>query len=193
MMPRKHNSAIFSFLALSLTMFSASVAFSQQPPRAEGEPVDATHYSAEFDVRQESVQGLGSDGQPRTFATQRRIAIVPPSYRSPTLAGNFLAQWMYLNLNGQIVTFWGARAVSLDPQSPLRALGMRSGDVITRMDGIPIWNEMSRANGAWQIPELERHFGGTEVRFILQGTNRVRVGQIVLDTNDGDNGFPIQP
>lgn len=190
----------FLFVAVWFTAVGISAWASAQdgdgpPPPPEGDPVDAAHFEGEFRIVQEQATVLGPDGKQRTFATQRRVPVPPRSgYRSNTLGGTFLAQWMYIRVNGQTHTFWGARALSLDVQSPLRTLGMRSGDVVTRLDGTPIWVGMHQRNGVWQIPELEEHFGTTDVRFILQGTNRVRVGQIVLDFHDDDNGFqPLLP
>lgn len=175
-----------------------SVANAQEgaPPAPEGDPVDASHYEPQVQMQQQTVQGLGHDGQLRQYNIQQRQVIAPSAtYRSNSLGGNFQAQWMYITQNNQAITFWGARAVSLDPQSPLRYLGMRAGDVVTRLDGIPIWNQMYRQGQGWVVPELDRHFGTTDVRYILQGTNQVRVGQIVLDNfGTPENGItPLQP
>ena len=95
------------------------------------------------------------------------------------------------------MTFWGARIIKMAPDSPLRALSLRPGDVITRLDGVPIWTDMFRTGPGqpFQLPNLEEHFGGTEVRYIAQGTNRVRVRQINIDTEEPeDDGIaPIRP
>ncbi|MBL8825347.1 MAG: hypothetical protein JNM18_00080 [Planctomycetaceae bacterium] len=166
------------------------------PPDIGGEPVDASHFEPEYHTTEEQVQGIGPDGQQRTYATRRRVPVVPQGYRSPTLQGTFRAERMYIAPNGNYIEFIGARILSLDPQSPMWALGVRVGDVITRLDGIEIWQGAYNRNGVWRLPELENHFGSTDVRYILHGQSRVRVGQIVLDTNDndGDGGFsPLRP
>lgn len=119
------------------------------------------------------------------------------AYYSPTLRGHFLAQWMFITHRGQRILFWGARIVHIEHDSPLRQLGLNPGDVITRLDGIPIWRGMYREPGKpWQIVELENHFGRTEVRYILRGSNRVRIGDMMLDGSipEGhDDLVPIRP
>jgi len=73
--------------------------------------------------------------------------------------------------------FTAARIVSKPgPDSPLRQIHLGIGDVITRLDGIPVTG----------LGELERHYGRTYVRYIKQGTTRVRNGEIDLD----DDGTP---
>lgn len=118
-------------------------------------------------------------------------------YYSASLRGHFMAQWMYIIYQGRRHEFWGARIMHLDYDSPVRQLGVNPGDVLTRLDGIPVWRGMNRISGQpWQMPELDNHFGRTEVRFLLRGTNQVRVGDMMLDGTipDGfDNGFPVLP
>ncbi len=71
---------------------------------------------------------------------------------------------------------------------------MRPGDVLTRLDGVPLWQGMHRhGDGTWQIPEMERHYGATEVRYIRQGSHIVRVGQMILDGGYWDDGSGIAP
>ena len=117
-------------------------------------------------------------------------------YYSPTLRGHFRAQWMFIRQRGRQVTFWGARIVGLDFDSPLRQIGLAPGDVVTRLDGISVARRMVRVDGGpWQLVQMERHFGRTEVRYIHPGTNRVNVGDIMLDGNfpaDADTN-PIPP
>ncbi|MFZ4731637.1 MAG: hypothetical protein ACOYK7_03755 [Pirellulales bacterium] len=109
------------------------------------------------------------------------------TYRSENLQGNFIAQWLFIRQNGKVIRFWGARIIRLDPSSPLRSIGLRPGDVITRLDGIPVWRGMSRiGQDPWQLIQLEEHFGLTEVRFINQGSQVIRVGQINLDSFPND-------
>jgi hypothetical protein len=187
-----------SLLSLGFScLLAASVTFAQEPPKPDAEAVDATHPTEQFNTVQEKFSTVGPDGRAREVMAERRIPVVVKGYRSPTLKGSFLAQWMYIIVKGRMVTFWGARITSLDAESPLRTLGVRAGDVITRLDGVPIWNNMSRDDrtGIWRIPELERHFSATEVRFILRGSHTVRAGEIQLDTfeSEEDNFVPLAP
>ncbi len=77
-----------------------------------------------------------------------------------------------MRLRGHVL--FGARIVSVPgPRSPLRQLGLRVGDVITRLDGIPF----SSLN---DYDELEDHFGPTYVRYIRSGTSTVREGLVHL-------------
>ena len=74
---------------------------------------------------------------------------------------------------------------------------MNPGDVVTRLDGIPIWTNMYKEQGRpWQLVQLEQHYGRTEVRYILRGTDQVRVGDMMLDGTI-DEGFedavPVPP
>lgn len=104
---------------------------------------------------------------------------------------------MAITQGGQKVSFWGARITSVDQFSPIRALGVRPGDVITRLDGIPIGNGIQQTqNGEWIAPELDRHFGDTEVRFIISGTNKVNIGKIMISnitTPNGGNSIEVAP
>jgi hypothetical protein len=114
--------------------------------------------------------------------------VKPRAYYSPTLRGWFRAEWMFIHQGGTHKNFWGARVMHLDYDSPVRQLGLASGDVITRLDGLSIANGMFRQGGGpWQIVELDNHFGRTEVRFIHRGSNQVRLGDMMLDgTISGD-------
>jgi len=107
------------------------------------------------------------------------------TYRSDVLKGNFLGKPMFVMLDGKQVSFRGARTVALDEDSPLRKLGLQVGDVLTRLDGVTVDTEKFVRNETWQMPELERHYGPTEVKWIKQGKHAVQVGQIDL----GDAGF----
>ena len=105
-------------------------------------------------------------------------------YFSPTLRCHFTVQTV--NFNGYTVR--AARLVS-NPQweSPLRNLGLRQGDVIFRLDGVPVSN----------IHELENHYSWTTVRYSRQGVEQIRNGQVYIDTfsnqiadNNDDFGQP---
>lgn len=176
-------------LSLAIVLFGliGSIASAQQPPEPDGDPVDATKYeSHEVDEN----GNANSSTQPKKAGL-----VVQAGYRSDTLGGEFLAQWMFITLNGQSHPFWGARAISLDRKSPLRKLGLQAGDVVTRLDNVHIWNGMHKRKNVWQIPELEEHYGATDVRYIKHGTRRVLEGQIDLDNPDPGNnsGAPLAP
>lgn len=163
---------------------------SDQMPRPDGEPLDATQFAPDSGTEEYTING--PDGKPRTLKRMRIIA--PKGYRSHTLRGTFKMQWMYIVQRGRMVTFWGARIISLEPDSPVWQLGVRPGDVITRLDGVPVWRGMRRGrDGDWDIPEMERHYGATEVRYIRQGQHIVRVGQIILDGGHWDDGSGLEP
>lgn len=117
-----------------------------------------------------------------------------PSFRSDCLRASFVAQWMYLELPQGRREFWGTRIVQIDPQSPLRTLGLRNGDVLTRLDDVQVASGMYRqGNEPWQIPELERHYGLTEVRYIVTQTHSVQIGSIDLGSGVSTNGIAVEP
>ncbi|AGA27967.1 hypothetical protein [Singulisphaera acidiphila] len=73
--------------------------------------------------------------------------------------------------------FYAARLTSPPPPgSPFDQIGLALGDVVVRLDGIPVTN----AN------EMDNHYGQTFVRFIKAGTTWVQNGTVYL----GGNGFP---
>ena len=188
-----------SVSACAIALFAlASGAVAQDgdgsPPPPMGPPVDATHYEGEFKVVAQSVEAKDPMGRTVKMSAQKRVPVIPRGYHSETLGGTFVAEWMYLEVKNRTVLFWGARILSLDVRSPLRSLGVRPGDVITRLDETPVGYGMYLRNGVMQIPELEEHYGTTDVRFIQQGVSRVRVGQIVIDHHSDDEGFdPLGP
>ena len=55
--------------------------------------------------------------------------------------------------------------------SPLAQLGLRQGDVITRLDGIPASN----------LQQLEKNILDTTVRFVRAGSYAVQEGTIMID------------
>lgn len=90
------------------------------------------------------------------------------AHYSPSLEALFVIR--KFRLRDQI--FFGARLVEdPDPESPLRALGLRAGDVITRLDGYSLNS----------YRELDRHFDDTSVRYVRHRSNQVRQGQIFID------------
>jgi len=77
--------------------------------------------------------------------------------------------------------FTAARLMS-DPVegSPLRDIGLRKGDVITRLNDAP----------ASTLAELERHAGNMAMRYIKTGTTRVLLANIYIprDSEVFDSG-----
>lgn len=108
-----------------------------------------------------------SGGAPGVPAQPLVIDPTPPNhlaYFSPRLGARFLIQPMFLPQFGR---FYGARLVSMpEPGSPLLQLGLSEGDVITRLDGLPVMDTL----------ELERHIFETSVRYIRAGEQVVRRG-----------------
>ena len=93
------------------------------------------------------------------------------AYFSNRLGARFLIQSIQI---GNYAPVMAARIVS-DPMagSPLAQLGLTTGDVITRLDGIPVTN----------TAELERHIFDTKVRFVRAGSQFVSEGQMWVDQN----------
>ncbi len=184
---RRGLMAVVMGLAVGISGFAQGP---DQMPKPDGEPQDATLFAPESKAEEYTING--PDGRPRTLKRMRIVA--PSGYRSHTLRGTFKMQWMYIVQRGRMVTFWGARILSLEPDSPVWQLGVRPGDVLTRLDGIPLWRGMRRGrDGEWDIPEMERHYGATEVRYIRQGQHIVRVGQMILDGGYWDDGSGLEP
>lgn len=95
--------------------------------------------------------------------------LLPPSYFSPRLGAAFQMEQMFLPQFGH---FTGARIVSDPlPGSPLLQPGLGAGDVITRLDGIPLI----------RVEELERHVLNTSLRFIRNGEQHVCRGMMFVD------------
>jgi hypothetical protein len=95
---------------------------------------------------------------------------------------------------GGFSPFRAARLVSRPEQgSPLAQLGLRQGDLITRLDGIPVPN----------LQQLERHILDTTVRFVRAGSHAVQEGTIMIDpgyffqdpyaTADSSGNGPLAP
>lgn len=125
------------------------------------------------------------------------------SYYSPTLGARLYTQYMYIETPEGHIPFWGARVVAIDPSSPLHELRLQLGDVISRLDGIRISERMRRELDPrsdeyyWRLPEAERHYGGTVVRYVRTGTNRMLEGTVDLGPLGGgrpdDAGRPLPP
>lgn len=111
-------------------------------------------------------------------------------YYSARLRAQFLLERMAIP--GYI--FWGARITYLEPNSPLRRIGLIEGDVVTRLDGIRIgrnkyYIQTTPGAGYYALPQCERHHSNTQVRYIKTGTTTVRNGY----TNLGPPSFPPPP
>lgn len=155
-------------------------------PQDDEEPEDATVYSAP------KAAALSTD--PNNGGPQKAGLVRQPGYRCDKLGGEFLGRKMQItvggNQNGNSYVFWGARVVQLDPDSPLRKLGMVEGDVISRLDGNYLDKGKFMRNGVWHMPELDQHYGLTDIRWIKQGQSRVNVQRVQLDPggNTTNNG-----
>ena len=93
------------------------------------------------------------------------------------LAGGYFSQTLRCHFTVRTVQFNGytvraARLVS-NPEwgSPLRKLGLRQGDVIFRLDGVPVSNNY----------ELDNHYSWTTVRYSRQGVSQIENGKIYID------------
>lgn len=118
------------------------------------------------------------------------------AYYSPRLKAQLLLQRLYIIQNGRRVNFWGARVVGMDYNSPLRQIHrMDLGDVITRLDGVRIGSgATSDWNNVYSVPEAERHYARTQVRWIPSGTFNVYNHYIDLGPYwSNDNDWPSGP
>lgn len=116
---------------------------------------------------------------------QRRFRM--GGYYTQRLGAKLNLQWM--SIPG--FTFWGARITQLSPNSPLHQLQLQPGDVITRLDGDKLsrgkyWIGTRSSEGYWALPECEKHFGRTQVRYIRSGEQQAQNGYI-------DLGSPLFP
>lgn len=113
------------------------------------------------------------------------------AYFSPRLGARFAIQTVQL---GGFAPFRAARLVSRPEQgSPLAQIGLRQGDLLTRLDGIPAFN----------LLQLEQHILDTTVRFVRTGSHAVQEGTIMVDpgylfqdpyaTADSSDGEPLAP
>lgn len=95
---------------------------------------------------------------------------LPNDYYSPKLGATFKIQ----NMQIPGYRFTAARLTS-DPLegSPLAALGLVKGDVVTRLDDSPVN----------RLEVLEMHEKATLVRYIKTGTVKVQMGRIYIPTD----------
>lgn len=181
-MMSQRNTYWLTIVCCFALLISASGAYADDVPAPDGDPVEVSDTPS-------VAAAVSNNGQ--VAAGQ---VIPPPGYQSQMLGGEFRAEWMKLSVNGrQPVFFWGARIVNLDPNSPLRQLGLNVNDVVTRLDQISVANNMVKMqnNPFWTMSELEGHFGHTDVRYIFHKTKVVREQSI--DLGPMRRGNPNQP
>ncbi|TWT95196.1 hypothetical protein Pla108_33390 [Botrimarina colliarenosi] len=95
----------------------------------------------------------------------------------------------------QGIVFAGARIVEIEEDSPLSQLGLKVGDVITRLDGTKIdTGRWPNQDGCyWMMPQFERHYGLTTVRFVRSGTTQVVDQTVDLGARCKPQRFPTLP
>ncbi|MDR1140736.1 MAG: hypothetical protein LBL62_03520 [Planctomycetaceae bacterium] len=108
----------------------------------------------------------------RQVIIEKPVSTIPvrsSDYYSPKLGAMFIIQ----NMKIPGFAFTAARLTS-DPieGSPLNAIGLRRGDVVTRLD-----NDLTDS-----LEELERHEKDTIVRYIKTGTTKVQLARIYIPT-----------
>lgn len=104
---------------------------------------------------------------------------------TPTLKASLRLEWM--SIPG--FSFWGGRITDIDANSPLHQANLRVGDVVTRLDGVSIAKGKYWSGQYWELPQIERHFGPTELRFIRTGHQNAENVQVNL----GASSFPSFP
>jgi len=125
---------------------------------------------------------------------QSTTAQVPiDGYYSPNLRASFLVDDFSVRVNGRWMVFTGARLTGTNPGSPLNGTSIRLGDVVSRLDGIPIGRgKYQSQQGSWQAPQLERHYGRTVIRFVRSGTHEILNETINLGPlNQGGGGILV--
>ncbi|MDR2116158.1 MAG: hypothetical protein LBP87_07240 [Planctomycetaceae bacterium] len=96
--------------------------------------------------------------------------VLPADYYSPKLGTTFIIQ----NMKIPGYTFTAARLTSNPIEgSPLNTIGLRKGDVITRLDNAAVDS----------LEELERHEKNTLIRYIKTGTTKVQLAKIYIPTD----------
>ena len=104
------------------------------------------------------------------YIEKRDVPLTSSDYYSPRLGATFVIQ----NMQIPGYKFTAARITSPPLEgSPLAALRLQKGDVITRLNDESV-NSLSA---------LERHDGSTAVRYIRSGTTKVLLGTIYIPTD----------
>ncbi|MDR0705782.1 MAG: hypothetical protein LBF88_12445 [Planctomycetaceae bacterium] len=109
----------------------------------------------------------------RPVIVEKIVTVTPArtsDYYSPKLGATFIIQ----NMKIPGYTFTAARLTS-DPieDSPLNVIGLRQGDVVTRLDN----------DAVDSLEELERHEKNTLIRYIKTGTVKVQLAKIYIPTD----------
>lgn len=154
-------------IALCTALF-ASVAFAQSRPAAP--------FQAQQPI-QGQVVGQPFGGQPTVPANLPAQAAQALQLGHVYVSQRWLASFYFeekLQIPGSPV-FSAGRIVAIQPGSPLQQIGLNVGDVITRLDGTRVSEgKWPNQQGCfWMLPEFERHFGLTKVRFIRRGSIQV--------------------
>ncbi|MDR3197579.1 MAG: hypothetical protein LBU34_06875 [Planctomycetaceae bacterium] len=109
----------------------------------------------------------------RQVVVEKPVAVtptLPADYYSPKLGAAFIIQ----NMKIPGYTFTAARLTSNPVEgSPLNVIGLRKGDVITRLDDAAVDS----------LEELERHEKNTLIRYIKTGTTKVQLAKIYIPTD----------
>ena len=113
--------------------------------------------------------------KPVVIERQVSVPVSTEGSYSPTLGASFRIE----NMQIPGYKFTAARLMS-DPQpdSPLYGIGLRKGDVITRINDNP----------ADTFAELEQHEKNTLIRYIKTGTTKVLLANIYIPTNAEASG-----
>ncbi|MCA9152925.1 MAG: hypothetical protein KDA92_26665 [Planctomycetales bacterium] len=143
-------------------------------------------------------QEPAADMAPQSVPYVTRVIVDGEGYRCYRLDATVELQYLYIDTASRRVTFWGARVLDLGPASPLPSIGVEVGDVITRLDRIPVATRAFRrrnqvGNWVWQLPEMDRHYSLTHVRFIKAGTSAVLEEVVDLGPLGGPLTPPVPP
>lgn len=146
--------------------------------------------SSSYGQRSEPVEPPGGVKQ-HVSNVDAEPAIMGMGYHSQKLQAD-LELYRYYFSPG--FSFFAAKVVSMDPASPLRQIGFRLGDFITRLDNVKIaegryWVEMEDQH-YWMLPETERHYGHTEVRFVRDGA--LNAENVMIDLGPAFWAHPVQ-
>ena len=105
--------------------------------------------------------------QPVVVERQVPVVVGTEGAYSPKLRAFFRIE----NMQIPGYQFTAARLMSdPSPDSPLHSIGLRKGDVITRLDNSP----------ADSLEELERHDRNTQIRYIKTGTAKVLLANVFI-------------
>lgn len=155
-------------LGLLATMLVSNDAAAQEPPKPNDAPVDISDFEGDDAAK--------SNDPNKPQALGFRISGPVGGYHSTMLGASLNLQYMQITQSGRKVNFWGGRIVSLEKNSPLNKIGLQLGDVVTRLDSIPIANKASqrKRNQPYRLPEADSHYGPTKVRYIFRSTQNVQ-------------------